>query len=472
MPIREWIYPLSDEAAAERERKFAGVTTAGRSAFPAVERSISALDQQRPDDVTDRKNMTLLIQLRWLAILGQVITIAIVETLFRINLPLLQMASVLCCLFALNIGCLAWLQNRTTITNLSLFAVLACDVLALAVQLYLSGGASNPFIFLFLMQVTLGAVLLDTRSSWAIALLACLCFAVLVFHFKPLGSPDVDPAELFRLHIFGMFVCCVLDVGLVVLFVARINRNLRERDARLAALRQHAAEEDHIVRMGLLASGAAHELGTPLSSVSVILGDWRHMPVVAGDPAMMQDIDDMQAELKRCKTIVTGILMSAGEARGEAPQVVPLKGFFDHMVEEWRAGRTAKALSYVNVFDREVDIVADSALKQVLFNVLDNALEASPRLVEFAVKRQDETLVLEVSDRGPGFAADILAEVGKPYRSTKNKPGGGLGLFLVFNVVRKLGGTVSVQNHPRGGAVVRLELPIATLAVEEPADAA
>ncbi len=472
MTIRDWIYPLSDEAPVDREPRFAGVTATGRSAFPAVERSISALDQQGPDDVTDRKNMALLIQLRWLAIVGQVVTIVIVDALMRIDLPLMPMASVLCCLLGLNIGSLAWLRNRTTITNLSLLAVLACDVLALAVQLYLSGGASNPFIFLFLMQVTLGAVLLDARSSWAIALFACFCFAVLVFYFRPLELPGDDAAELFRLHVFGMFLCGVLDVGLVVLFVARINRNLRERDARLAALRQHAAEEDHIVRMGLLASGAAHELGTPLASVSVILGDWRHMPAVTNDPVMMQDIDDMQAELKRCKAIVTGILMSAGEARGDTPQVMPLRSFFDGLVEEWRGARGAKALSYVNAFDRTIDIVSDSALKQVLFNVLDNALEVSPRLVEFAVKRRGETLILEVSDRGPGFARDILAEVGKPYRSTKNKPGGGLGLFLVFNVVRKLGGIVSVRNHPRGGAVVTLELPIAVLSVAEPVHAA
>ncbi|NWM54803.1 sensor histidine kinase, partial [Escherichia coli] len=101
-------------------------------------------------------------------------------------------------------------------------------------------------------------------------------------------------------------ICFALIAVLLVLLITRIARNLREGDAERAAIRQRAAEEDHIVRMGLLASGAAHELGTPLSSLSVILGDWQRMPRIAADRDLAQDIADMQAEVARCKTIVSG----------------------------------------------------------------------------------------------------------------------------------------------------------------------
>src|SRR6185369_11629500 len=100
-------------------------------------------------------------------------------------------------------------------------------------------------------------------------------------------------------------------------FISRINANLRRRDARLAALRQRAAEEDHIVRMGLLASGAAHELGTPLSTISVILSDWRQIRSVTRNRELAGDVAEMQAQIERCKSIVSGILMSSGQARGE-----------------------------------------------------------------------------------------------------------------------------------------------------------
>ena len=248
--------------------------------------------------------------------------------------------------------------------------------------------------------------------------------------------------------------------------MTRVTRNLRERDARLAALKQHAAEEDHIVRMGLLASGAAHELGTPLASLSVILGDWRRMPAITSHPELVEEVEEMQAAVKRCKSILTGVLLSAGEARGEAPRVTTVITFFNELIEEWRAARAPEHLGYVNDFGADVSIVSDSTLKQIIFNVLDNAYDSSPAWVDVSLVRNEDTLVLRVSDRGPGFAPQMLAQFGKPYQSSKGKPGGGLGLFLVVNVVRKLGGSVSAANRVGGGVSVTLALPLSALALE------
>jgi two-component system, sensor histidine kinase RegB len=101
----------------------------------------------------------------------------------------------------------------------------------------------------------------------------------------------------------------------------------------------------------------------------------------------------------------------------------------------------------------------------VVFNVLDNAYDSSPAWVGVFVERDGDALVIRVSDRGPGFAPQMLAQFGKPYQSSKGRPGGGLGLFLVVNVVRKLGGSVSASNRPEGGASVTLKLPLAALAL-------
>src|SRR6202023_2104357 len=153
-----------------------------------------------------------------------------------------------------------------------------------------------------------------------------------------------------RLHIQGMFICFVLSATLLVLFITRINRNLRGRDAHLARLRQQSAEEDHIVRMGLLASGAAHELGTPLATLSVILNDWQHMPVLKRAPELQHEIAEMQAQVERCKSIVSGILLSSGEVRGEGALRTTIKTFVNELVTEWRAARSPRRFDYVNVF--------------------------------------------------------------------------------------------------------------------------
>lgn len=413
-------------------------------------------------DTTNRKNMMLLIQLRWIAAVGQIVTIAIVELVLGIELPLEKMALVLAGLLALNVLSYLWLRAHAEVSNRALLLGLMLDVTALTAQLYFSGGASNPFTGLYLMQVTLAAVLLDVVFAWTIVALAAMGFLMLTRFNLPLALPASGVPDLLTLNIFGTFVCFALDAALLVFFLIRITRNLRNRDARLAALRQQAAEEDLIVRMGLLASGAAHELGTPLASVAVILSDWKRMPAIRNDPEMTEDIEAMQAAVQRCKTIVTGILKSAGEARGDVPVVTTVNAFISDIVKEWQDASPSANLQYANRFGADVQIVTDSVLKQIVFNLLDNAFEASPSWIQLTASHEEDTLVLEVRDAGKGFTQEILEHLGTPYQSTKGR-GGGLGLFLVVNVVRKLGGSVTARNLSEGGAVVSLSIPLETL---------
>jgi two-component system sensor histidine kinase RegB len=417
-------------------------------------------------DPTGRRNLEQLIQLRWIAVAGQVVTIASVSILFHVGLPLLPMSLVLGFLVTLNVVSLIRLKAKASVSNRELFLTLVLDIAALTAQLYLSGGATNPFTSLYLLQVILGAVLLDSWSIWILVLLTAACFAGLTIFYQPLQLPIDSRDSLSALHIQGLLISFLLDSCLLVVFVARISKNLRLRDARLADFRQQAAEEDHIVRMGLLASGAAHELGTPLSTLSVILNDWRRMPTLQADPQLAEEIGEMEGEVARCKAIVTGILLSAGEARGEAPIVTTVGAFLDDILDDWRDIHPEVEVVYHNVFQDELTIISDVALRQVVFNVLDNAAEASPQWVGFAAEQVDDMLVITVTDAGPGFAPAILANFGKPYNSSKGRLGGGLGLFLVVNVVRKLGGAVTARNRATGGASVTLSMPLSALMIE------
>jgi len=409
--------------------------------------------------------MQQLIQLRWLAVAGQLVTILVVHFGLGIRLPLTLMLAVTAATVALNLVSLVQLRRRIRISNEALFFALILDIASLTAQLYLSGGASNPFISLYLLQVVLGAILLDTWSIGVIVGMTSMCFALLTIVYRPLDLPPRLAGDLYILNTAAKWICFVLVGALLVMFVTRISRNLRARDAHLADMRQQAAEEDHIVRMGLLASGAAHELGTPLASLAVILSDWRRMPVLAADAELLAEIREMQAEVQRCKAIVTGILLSAGEVRGEAPEVTTVSTFLDEIVEDWCTAHAAAGIVYDNRFGDDLPIVSDPALKQVIFNVLDNALEVSPAWIGFFADRRDGSLVIEVQDAGPGFADDRLASFGRPYNSSKGRLGRGLGLFLVVNVMRKLGGWVEAANRSQGGAVVTLTLPLDTIGI-------
>jgi two-component system sensor histidine kinase RegB len=419
------------------------------------------------ESAAGHKNMQQLIQMRWIAVVGQITTIAVVTYGFNIDLPVNYMLQVLACLIAFNIGSqLRWHEVRV-VTNSELFLALLVDVAILTAQLYLSGGTRNPFAFLYLLQVILSAVLLEAWSTWTIVGITSLCLAGLALFSQPLTLPPGHEDGFLGLYVQGILICFAFNAILLAVFITRIGRNLRAGHEQLSNLRQRATEEEHIVRMGLLASGAAHELGTPLATLSVILGDWKRMPEFSKNAELLEEITEMQIQLQRCKAIVSGILLSAGEARGESSAKTTISTFLDELVEEWRTTRPVQSFIYDNRIEQDLTVVSDSTLKQTICNVLDNALEASPQWLSLQATRDAGTLTLTITDAGPGFAPAMLAQLGKPYQSTKGRPGGGLGLFLVVNVARTLGGTVTARDREEGGAVVQLRLPLAAITLEE-----
>ncbi len=436
--------------------------TSGKPELSLIEGSAATLHHS-----TGLKNVEQLVQLRWLAVEGQMATILVVHYGLQIPLPLKSLFTVV--LFLIGFNCIERLRRHIAadVSNTELFVALLVDVGSLTALLYFTGGATNPFIFLYLLQVILGAVLLATWSVWTMVLITSTCFVILSFVYEPLVLPPQYEGSFLMPYIGGLLICFALNAALLVVFITRINRNLRARDTKLADLRERAVHEENIIHMGLLASGAAHELGTPLSTVSVILGDWRRMPLFAGNAEIMEELDEIEAQIKRCKRIVSGVLLSAGDARSESAAETTIRTFLDELVAEWRASRPVVHLTYDYRFGDDMHIVSDSAIKQMIHNVLDNALEASPDWVALRVRREGQSLELVITDRGAGFAPAMLAELGKPYQSTKPKPGAGLGLFLVTNVARMLQGRVSARNLPEGGAEVKVLLPLESLKLPE-----
>ncbi len=408
---------------------------------------------------TAAENMRQLITLRWLAAGGQLLTILFVHRVLGVPLPLGAMLGLVALLGIVNlVG--RFMLSATRTTNFDIMLALLFDIGVLTCQLYLSGGASNPFVSLYLLQVVLGAILLEIWSAWVLIGVAAVCYAGLAVSSRPLLFPSNLVDRVATLTLTGAWISFVLTGMLLGLFVTRITRNLRARDAYLADLRQHAAEEDGIVRMGLFASGAAHELGTPLASLSVILNDWRRMPRLAADPELAGELEEMQAEVRRCKAIVTDILHSAGEPRGEAIASRPAAALIEEVVAAWRPTHAGVPLTHDSRGLANASVVTDASLRQAIWNLLDNAADACPDGIMLVARREGDEMVIAVTDSGPGFAPEQLATIGRPYQSGKGA-GHGMGLFLAATVARRQGGRLEATNRAGGGADVRLVLPLA-----------
>jgi len=437
-----------------------------------MDRPLLALTRRRfrwrrgePASAADSENMRLLIQLRWVAVCGQLLTILGVAYGLNVPLPLTPMLAIVAAAALVNLASMP-LVDRVRVRRLELLLALLFDVGLLAMQLYFSGGVTNPFVSLFLLQVVLGAILLGRRGTWVIVAATTVSYAILATQFQPLRYPRYLLANRVGLYLLGSGLCFALVGVLLVLFVTRIIRNLRVRDEGLADMRQQAAEEDHLVRMGLFASGAAHELGTPLATLAVILGDWRRMSRLADDPELIGEIAEMQMEVQRCKAIVNDVLQSVGELSGAAPDIVETRAFLREVVASWRVLHGTTPLVYRDELTNDLAIAADPAIRQAIWNVLDNAAEVSPDGVGLMARVAQGALLLSVRDRGPGFSPAGLADFGKPQQSEKGS-GHGVGLFLVASVVRKIGGTVAARNRSGGGAEVTINLPLAAIGLKE-----
>ncbi|WP_199286386.1 sensor histidine kinase [Pseudogemmobacter humi] len=414
------------------------------------------------DERARRKNLALLVRLRWIAILGQGLTTGLLHFGFGVVLPLGPMALVIALQALINLA--GWLRGRSRrpVAGGELLAMLMADVAALTVMFGLSGGTTNPFISLFLLQIILGALLLRPWAAWLLVATTSLAWIGLSRFHRPLELPHHhgEGQNLFDLHLLGMFICFLLAAALLVRIISQIRDTLRERDTALADLRCQRSEEDHLIRIGLLASGAAHELGSPLATISVILGDWRGLPQIAADPGLARDLAEAESQVERCKRIITGILASSGAARGEGAASTSAGEFFDAAVAEWRAHHPGAVLDYLNRLPPDLVFIADLSLRQALFNLLDNAQKASAAAIRLEIGATDGRIELTVTDQGSGFAPQILAAPARPWNTTSDREGAGLGLFLCSNVARRFGGALKLRNPRGGGAEAAMILPL------------
>jgi two-component system sensor histidine kinase RegB len=425
----------------------------------ALTRRRTSASSDASDAAAASENMRQLVQLRWIAVAGQLFTILTIQFGLGVELPLAAMFGVVGVLAVANLV-VAALLSRRQIGKSAILAALLFDVGALTAQLFLSGGAGNPFISLYLLQVVLGAILLEAWSVWVLVIATSLCYAGLTAWSLPLVYPTGLVSKIGTLYQWGAWTSFALNGLLLALFITRITRNLRARDENLANFRQQVAEEDGIMRMGLFASGAAHELSTPLSSLAVILNDWGHMSLFTANAGLAGELGEMQAELERCKAIVTDILQSAGEPRGEALESTLAEAYLEEVACTWREVRPLVQFEsrYRNV--DTVAVITSPALRQAIWSLLDNAVEAGASELLLLATRTSDELVITISDDGPGFSNAQLSSLGKPHQSSKGG-GHGLGLFLAASVSRRLGGRLEASNGPTRGAMVRLILPLA-----------
>lgn len=259
----------------------------------------------------------------------------------------------------------------------------------------------------------------------------------------------------FNLHVFGMWLNFLLSAGLITFFVSRMSHALREQDQRLAEQRESLLQREQVVALGALAAGAAHELGTPLATMSVIAREIE--AELPADSPLREDALMLRSQLAQCREILHGLRV---QASGELPRQ-PLSKLVRHAVERMELMHPGRRFHLsLELADRLVQ--APATLPQVLVNLLDNAAHAARSGVEVRVAEAGGECLLEIRDDGAGIAPEVAGRLGEPFVSGR-EDGLGIGYFLSHASVNQWGGSIHLQAGPDGGTLTTLRLPWAVL---------
>lgn len=415
-----------------------------------------------------RRNLQRLFMLRTvMTVFLLSVTIGLVY--LHIPLPALPIGIAVSGMIVLNLVTWLRLKSHRHITDYELFAQLFGDLVALTMMFYFTGGYSNPLVWMYLLPLTIAAVALPKTYTWLLALLAVTCYSILVFYFVPLSHLHMNylKEQSLDIHLVGMWLGFIMSAGIIAVFVTRIGQNLRDYDRLMATIREKSLESERVLSLGTLAASAAHELGTPLSTMAVLSKELAKD--LTHQPEQLQQLEIMRTQIDRCKEILSSITRNAGQSRADAGHGLTLREFLQDVIQRWRDTRPATELIVtLSDSDNNPMIFADRTLIQSMQNLLDNAADASPERVLFNADWDNNILQIHIRDFGTGISDEAKKQLGKPFFTSKDEKGMGLGVYLTRITLSRFGGEFTLNNHPEGGVLTLIRLPLKNLRIEKP----
>jgi two-component system, sensor histidine kinase RegB len=406
---------------------------------------------------TGRVNLGHLFWLRSLAIIGQLTSIAVVQIFYGAKLPLPAMLLVIGLEMVFN-G-MTWLRvsRARPETNMELFGQMCVDLGALSALLFLSGGATNPFVTLYLPSLAIAAAILPWGMMTCLALFAVACYALLSYNFVPLNIEN--PANLFDYFRMGLWVNFMVSVGLIGWFVARMSRALRVRDAALADAQQRHLRDERAVALGVQAATVAHEMGTPLSTIAMLSEELRDSAAHDSNLApYAADFELLEQQMALCTSALARLRSRAtGPSSRQA-----LDEWLASFIAQWRLRHPQVKFAQIGAAPAGASIDDPVAVGQILTILLDNAARASSESVTLQTSAETvdaaHCVRFDVTDRGPGIPPALRVALGAaPVDSTQG--GHGVGLYLAFAAAARLGGSIELLGGEPHGTRAVLRLP-------------
>jgi two-component system sensor histidine kinase RegB len=410
-----------------------------------------------------------LIRLRWLAVTGQAFTLVAVHWGLGFPLQLWPALGIVGLTALTNIVLRARKPRPQRLDERQSALILGFDIVQLALLLYLTGGLANPFSVLFLAPVLISATALSPRTTLVLGALAVSLATALGYFHQPLPwypSAAYVPPRLFML---GMWASVVVSVAFIGGYAFAVAKEARQLSDALSEAELVLAREQHLSALDGLAAAAAHELGTPLATIAIVVRELeREMPA---DSPHHDDIKLLREQSERCRSILRTLTsLDSGETPFDR---VPLSHLLEEVVTPHRPFGTAIGVELPPDRKAEPVVSRNPAILYGLGNLVENAVDFASDAVTVAANWSEEEVAITVTDDGPGFAPDVINRVGEPYVTMRGKArggdgaGGGLGLgfFIAKTLLERSGAALSLKNRafPESGAIVTVRWPRSAL---------
>jgi len=363
-----------------------------------------------------RQNLWRLTFIRTLVLAAQAGSVGLAYWLQLLPLPWVQLAMTLGCSTLLCVFTAVRLRTSWPVTELEYALQLACDLVIHSALLYFSGGSTNPFVSYYLVPLTIAAVTLPWRYSVILSGIALALYTVMLTRFYPL---ETLPVARENLQIYGMWLSFALAAAVITFFAARMAEELRRQEELRAIRREEGLRDQQLLAVATQAAGAAHELGTPLATMSVLL---KEMQQDHPDPLLQDDLKVLQDQVKLCKETLQQLVRAAEANRRLAVEMQDVTDWLDEALNRWHLMRPEASYRFHRLGQGTVPRMAPPPdLTQALLNLLNNAADACPENLQVTLDWDVENLTISIRDHGAGVPLAIAEQIGKPFFTTKGK---------------------------------------------------
>ena len=392
-----------------------------------------------------------LIKIRWIAIFGQLFAIFFVYLIINIDLPFFE--SLIIVLFSVAINFYSYFEERKnkTISDTKAFLFLLFDTFQLGILLFLTGGIINPFSILILAPVIISASYLSAMLTVILSSISIAIIIILNYYFIPLdlGKEFI----LSQIYTFGLTASLIITVIFIAIYAYLFASSSRKISNALSVSKLQILNQKKITEVGSLSAAAAHELGTPLNTIFLILNDLIKDKKLNQDQYLIKDILLLKSQADRCKEILQKLSQNPHTLKDKFLNKVKISDLIKINFDKFNKNK--KLIIIDNKKNDEPEIIFKDEIMYALGNIIQNAILYSKKTITAELQYYKNELNIKIFDDGLGFKKDIIDKLGEPYIS-KNSEGMGLGIFIAKNLIENMGGKIIFYNSRDNNAVVEI----------------